>query len=138
MTTLVLQPAELVQKLIQIAKDKKTTPEALLSVAVKEYVVKEEQPLTAEQQVDKPDRNSFDAAFDREVENFERMKSELLLHYPNRAVAIYQGQVIEIGDDILQVHNTVVNKYGSIPCYVQLVSEEPPRTVRIPSAWITR
>ena len=52
----------------------------------------------------------------------------------NRVVAIYQGQVLACGDDILQVYNTVVDKYGEIPCYVQRVNAAPLRKVRIPTA----
>ena len=138
MTALVLQPSELVQKLIQIAKQKKTTPEALLSAAVNEFVQKQESPLTRLQQVETPERKDFDTAFEHEVANFEQMWPELLQQYPNRAVAIYQAQVLESGNDILQVYNAVVDKFGMIPCYVQWVSSETPRKVRIPTAWKVR
>lgn len=78
MTTLVLQPSELVQKLIQIAKQKKTTPEALLSTAVNEFVQKQELPLAPLKQTEALERKDFDAAFEREVANFERMQPDLL------------------------------------------------------------
>jgi len=145
MTALILQPSELVQKLIQIAKQKKTTPEVLLRVAVNEFVQKEELPLKKEElpltplkQAQTPERKDFDAAFEHEVANFEQLRPELLQQYPNRAVAIYGSQVLESGNDILQVYNAVVDKYGMIPCYVQWVLSETPRKVRIPTAWKVR
>lgn len=138
MTTLVLQPAELVQELIKIAQQKKTTPEALLSVVVKEFVQKQELPPASPSPMNAPSRKEFDAAFQGEVANFERMRPELLLRYPNQVVAMYQAKVIATGDDILQVYNAVVDEYGTIPCYVQRIASETPRKVRIPTAWKIR
>lgn len=109
MTSLVLQPPEFVQQQVEMPV----------------------LPPTA----DTPGRQAFDLAFQREATNFTKMLPALLPTYENQVVAIYQGQVIAYGDDILEVYNTVVDKYGEIPCYVQRVNAKPLRKVRIPTAW---
>lgn len=81
------------------------------------------------------ERKKFDAEFESEIANFERLRPELLMQYPNQVVAIYQAKVIAHGDDILQVYNTVVDKYGAIPCYVQRVTPETPRERKLPTTW---
>jgi hypothetical protein len=138
MTALILQPPELVQQLIQIARQRKTTPESLLNAVVHEFVQQQVEMPALPPASDRPEQQAFDLAFEREVANFMQMLPTLLPTYENRVVAIYQGQVIACGDDILPVYNTVVDMYGEIPCYVQRVSATPLRKVRIPTAWKRR
>ena len=40
--------------------------------------------------------------FERELAAFERMKPELLRTHRNKVVAIYQGQVVQVGTDIAE------------------------------------
>jgi len=105
-------------------------PSTASLLAVDEFVQKQKLPLTPAKQAEPLARKDFDAAFEHEVANFERMRPELLQQYPNRVVAIYQAQVIESGNDILQVYNAVIDKHGAIPCYVQLVASEAQRKAR--------
>lgn len=138
MTSLVLQPPELVQQLMQIARQQKTTPELLLNSVVQEFVQQQVKTPVLPPTADTPERQAFDLAFEREAATFVQMLPVLLPTYENRVVAIYQGKVIACGEDILPVYNTVVDKYGEIPCYVQRVSATPLRKVRIPTVWKRR
>ena len=78
------------------------------------------------------------AAFEREKAAFERLLSQLLQQYPGKCVAIVNEQVVEVGDDKLDVLDRVHEKFGRIPVYVQWVTEHLPvvhlpyRTVRRP------
>lgn len=76
-----------------------------------------------------------DEAFEREVAAFKALKPELLKQYPGQYVAIYQGQVVGHGDNRLALVKEVYNQFGEVPCYVEKVSLEPLRRVRIPSVW---
>ena len=74
-------------------------------------------------------------AFRREVAAFERMKPELLRQHPGRVVAIYDGQVIEIGDEnesVADVATRLYERMGYVPVYVQRV-EDNPRVYKISS-----
>lgn len=76
-----------------------------------------------------------DEAFEREVAAFKALMPELLKQYPGQYVAIYQGQVAGHGDNRLALVKEVYNQFGEVPCYVEKVTSEPPRRVRIPSIW---
>jgi PHD/YefM family antitoxin component YafN of YafNO toxin-antitoxin module len=76
-------------------------------------------------------------AFEREVAAFEGMKDELLTRYEGRCVAIVGGQVVEVGDDKMEVLERVRERLGPIAVYVQWVERQPrvyrfsgPRKVR--------
>jgi PHD/YefM family antitoxin component YafN of YafNO toxin-antitoxin module len=78
-------------------------------------------------------QSDYDEAFQREVEAFERMKPELLRQYPGRVVVIYNGQVIEVGNEDESVADVALRLYermGYAPIYVQRV-EESPRVYKI-------
>lgn len=74
-------------------------------------------------------------AFEAEVAAFESLKPELLTTYRDKIVAIYQGKVIEVGDDRMDVLGQVIKNYGYVQCYIEQVTAETPRRVRIPSTW---
>ncbi len=73
------------------------------------------------------------ANFEAEIAAFEQLKPALLERYPGRAVAIYQGQVVEVGDDKMEVLAQVIDKLGDVSCYVEWVEADAPRRVRVPS-----
>ena len=75
--------------------------------------------------------------FEREQAAFERMKPELLRTHRNKVVAIYQGQVVQVGTDIAETLDAVYNQFGYVPCYVQRV-EETPRTYKFPHRKVVR
>ena len=70
-------------------------------------------------------------AFEQEREAFERLKPELLHTHQGQWVAIYQGKVVEAGEDRSQVLDSVYNRFGYVPVYVQQV-EEQPRVYKLP------
>jgi hypothetical protein len=78
------------------------------------------------------------AEFDHEVMAFERLKPALVQQHPGRAVAIYRGQVVAVGDDKMAVLGQVLAHNGPIRCYIEWVEPETPRRMRISSAWVAR
>jgi PHD/YefM family antitoxin component YafN of YafNO toxin-antitoxin module len=76
---------------------------------------------------------SISANFEAEIAAFEQLKPALLERYPGRAVAIYQGQVVEVGDDKMEVLAQVIDKLGDVSCYIEWVEPDAPRRVRVPS-----
>lgn len=72
-------------------------------------------------------------AFQREVAAFERMRPALLEKYAGRYVAIYHGEVIASGDDKLALLDQVREQFGHVVCYIEKVTPDAPRTVRMPS-----
>jgi hypothetical protein len=70
-------------------------------------------------------------AFDQERAVFERMLPELRHAYPGQVVAIYQGKIVEVGSDLAEVRERVYDRFGYVPCYVQVV-EEPSRIYKFP------
>ena len=79
------------------------------------------------------------AGFLREMRAFEKLKPKLLKQpeYSGRVVAIYQGQVVAVGDDDMDVLAMVWDKFGDVPCYIEKVQPEL-RTARIPSIWVKK
>ena len=76
-----------------------------------------------------------DTAFEREIDAFNALKPELLAQYPGQYVAIYQGQVVVNGDNRLALVKEVYSQFGEVPCYVEKITLEPLRQVRMPSVW---
>jgi hypothetical protein len=70
-----------------------------------------------------------------EIAAFTRLKPALLKQYPGRAVALYQGEVVAVGDDKTEMLASVYARLGEVRCYVEWVEPDTPRRVRIPSAW---
>jgi len=70
-------------------------------------------------------------AFKREQQAFERLKPELLQTHRGQWVAIYQGKVVEAGQDRSQVLDSVYDRLGYVPVYVQQV-EQRPRVYKLP------
>ncbi len=134
MATLVLEETDLVEKLEKVAHVQNTTTEALLDMAVREFLAKIEE----HHQATEAEKISIPPQFAQEVAAFERLKPELLKKYPRRVVAIHQGQVVAVGDNRMDVLGIVLDKLGSVPCYIEWVEQETPRRVRMPSVRVVR
>lgn len=132
MAMLVLQKPELIDKLTQLASDHHTTPNALLDTAIQEFVDKMEQQPAPEAQR----HPSAPPEFLREAAAFAQLKPELLKQYKGRVVAIHQGKLVAVGDDRMAVLGMVLEKLGSVPCYIEWVEEQTPRRARITSTWV--
>ena len=70
--------------------------------------------------------------FDREKAAFRRLWPTLLNDRRNKYVAIHEEKVVGSGDDLVTVALAAYKQYGYQPIYVDLVTDEPPRPVRIP------
>lgn len=77
-------------------------------------------------------------AFEQEIAAFEALKPALLEQYRGQYVAIYQGEVVASGERKLDVSRQVRESHGPVIYYVELVAEDAPRKVRIPSVWAVR
>ncbi len=82
-------------------------------------------------------RESPHTAFAQERAAFERMLPELAQAYPNRVVAVYQGKVVEVGDDVGETLASVHVRYGYVVCYVGRV-ELPARVYKLPYRRVIR
>jgi hypothetical protein len=87
------------------------------------------------EKVEESETTEADEAFEREAAAFEALKPELLEQYVGQYVAIYQKQVVAVGADRLTLVKEVYNQFGEVPCYIEKVTTEPPRRIRIPSVW---
>ncbi len=80
-------------------------------------------------------RQAEEAAIDREHAAFQKMLPKLLQQYEGQVVALYQGQVVGVGDDRMKVWRQAREKLGPVPVYIQTV-EYPPRIYELPSVEI--
>ena len=71
--------------------------------------------------------------FKREQAAFARLKPQLLSQYRGQFVAIHDEQVVASGSDHREVAFEAYRKYGYVPIYVDLVADEIPQPVRMPS-----
>ena len=78
-----------------------------------------------------------ETGFEQDLEAFEQLKPELLRTHRGQWVAIYRGEVIEIGPVRSQVLDRVYSKLGYVPVYVQQV-EEKPKVYKLPHRTVTR
>lgn len=76
-------------------------------------------------------RPEDEASIEREHAAFKRMLPELLKQHPGRAVAIYNGQVVTVGDDRMAVWEQARRQLNGAPVYVQTV-EYPPKVYKVP------
>jgi hypothetical protein len=75
--------------------------------------------------------------FEQERSAFERMKPELLRTHRGKVVAVYQGQVVQVGTDVAETVDAVYDQFGYVSCYVQRV-EETPRVYKLPRRKVVR
>ncbi|MEZ4658496.1 MAG: hypothetical protein R2911_13060 [Caldilineaceae bacterium] len=129
MGNLVLSEPNLASQLEHLAHAQNVPPEDLLSQAVSEFLASR----MADGKFLQPKHTWAPPEFLTEAAAFERLKPELMNKYPGRVVAIYQEKVAHVGDDILEVHEQVMQQYGFVPCYVERVVAETPHRVRMPS-----
>ena len=68
-----------------------------------------------------------------EFEAFKRLLPSLLQTHAGKYVAIHNGEVVEFGDDEVDVAMRAYQKVGYVAMHVGLVSTEAPAPARIPS-----
>ncbi len=69
--------------------------------------------------------------WDRERTIFLRLLPQLLETQGGKYVAIHEGQVVDVAEDLLVLAPRVYAKYGYIPIYMDMVAERP-LVVRVP------
>lgn len=72
--------------------------------------------------------------FERERAAFRRLLPTLLAEFRNKYVAIHEEKVVGSGDSIIDVATAASDQFGYQAIYVDLVTDEPQKPVRIPSA----
>jgi hypothetical protein len=70
-------------------------------------------------------RSASDDAFQREVAAFEHMKPELLKTHLGKAVAVYHGEIVAVGETKAQVYEQVTARFGEAPIFIHVVDESP-------------
>lgn len=71
--------------------------------------------------------------WEREQRAFRRLLPSLLPTHRSQYVAIHNEAVVGSGPDQFELARESYQRYGYVPIYVGLVTDEPPRPVRIPS-----
>ena len=71
--------------------------------------------------------------FEREMAAFHRLLPSLLKDYRNQYVAIHEEKMVGSGESIIEVAKRAYKEFGYQPIYVDLVTDEPQRPIRIPS-----
>jgi hypothetical protein len=74
----------------------------------------------------------------KEQQAFRRLHAELLKNYRGRYVAIHEEQVVEDGTDKLAVAGRAYGRFGYVPIYVGLVTDQALPLTRIPSPRVLR
>ena len=64
---------------------------------------------------------------------FRSLLPELLKTHRGQYVAIHQGRVVESGLDKLDVAGRAYARFGYVPIFVSLVTDQQPLPVRLPS-----
>ncbi len=83
-----------------------------------------------------PQRNGD--KWERERSAFHRLLPNLLTTSPAKYVAIHGESVVETGDSSVDTAQRAYAKFGYIPIFIGLVSDQGPRTVRLPSPRVAR
>lgn len=123
MQNMVKLPQDLYDAIRKKAAAQQKTTDALVIEWVSEHI-------------DQSDTSEITQAFEQEVAAFEKLKPTLLEQYTGKFVAIYQGNVVAIGDDKLNLLDEVRKRFGHVVCYIEKVAIDSPRTARIPSLHI--
>jgi PHD/YefM family antitoxin component YafN of YafNO toxin-antitoxin module len=77
------------------------------------------------------------AAFAQERAAFQEMLPQLAQEYHGKVVAIFQGSVVGVGDEIGETLERVYTAYGYVPCYVGRV-EVNQRIYKMPHRKVAR
>jgi Family of unknown function (DUF5678) len=76
--------------------------------------------------------------FRREQEAFYRLLPELLRTQAGQFVAIHEGEVVQSGDDQIEVVERAYARFGYIPILVTLVTDRPRPVIEVCSPRLLR
>ena len=71
--------------------------------------------------------------WEQERSAYWRLLPTLVSQYRDQYVAIHEGQVVASGTNQVELALRVYRRFGYVPIYVGLVSDEPWRMFRVPS-----
>ncbi len=71
--------------------------------------------------------------WERERAAFFRLLPSLLRSHAGEYVAVHDGRVVGSGPDQVEVALRAYEAHGYVPIFVGLVTDQPPRAVRVPS-----
>lgn len=125
MSNTIQLPKDLYEAIHEKAVAQEKTAEALVIEWVSEHL-------------DESETSEITHAFEQEVAAFEKLRPALLEQYGGQYVAIYQGKVIASGEEKLALLDSVRDRLGHIVCYIEKVTPDSPRTVRMPSVRVSR
>jgi hypothetical protein len=74
----------------------------------------------------------------REQRAFVQLLPQLLSSHRGQYVAIHEGQLVDSGDELVPLAKRVYARYGYVPIWMDLVTDQPRQTVRIPSPRLVR
>jgi uncharacterized protein YfaT (DUF1175 family) len=111
---LTLQKQELVEELEQAAAAQNTTAEALMHIAISEFLGK-----IARQKIQ------------AESVAFEKLHAQLITEYLGQYVALHNGEVVDHDEDVRALHLRIRKRFGRTPVLLRRVSQEiePPDLV---------
>jgi len=78
-------------------------------------------------------QQTWNQKWETERRAFRRMLPDLLKSHQGLYVAVHGEQVVESGDDLVEVALRAYQRFGYLPIYVERATSEPPPPVRIPS-----
>ena len=110
-----------VNRLQQVAQTNKTSIEKLAEQVIRDYL-----------------RREAEQAIDREIEAYRQMHQELLQHYKNEYVAVYQGQMIDHDESKLALYLRIQAEYPEIPVLIRQVRPEVDRIINMRSPRLER
>ena len=76
--------------------------------------------------------------WEQERSAYWRLLPTLVSEYRDQYVAIHEGQVVDSGASQVELALRVYRRFGYVPIYVGLVSDEPLRMLRVPTPRILR
>ncbi len=71
--------------------------------------------------------------WEQERSAYWRLLPSLLPQYRGQYVAIHEGRVVDSGSDQLELAMRMYQRFGYVPIYVGHVSDDPVRTLRVPT-----
>ena len=83
-----------------------------------------------------PQRN--DDKWERERRAFHRLLPNLMTTSRGKYVAIHEESVVDMGDSADETAQRAYAKFGYVPIYIGLVSDQGPQVVRFPSPRVAR
>ncbi len=71
--------------------------------------------------------------WEQERSAYWRLLPSLLPQYRDQYVAVHEGRVVDSGTDQVELALRMYQRIGYVPIYVGLVTDEPVRTLRVPT-----